>query len=98
MTVTATYLPDLSRVQVAFTGAPAGTDYAIIEKSLDGITWTQVRGGQAVPIVAGAGKVLDAEFTAAAANTYRVSYVDNSVTFVAAGTAATGNKDRKSVV
>lgn len=91
MTVTATYLPDLSRVQVAFTGAPAGTDYAIIEKSLDGITWTQVRGGQAVPIVAGAGKVLDAEFTAAAANTYRVSYVDNSVTFVAAGTAATGN-------
>ncbi|MGW3992226.1 hypothetical protein ACWEF6_01945 [Amycolatopsis sp. NPDC004772] len=93
MTVTATYLSDLGRVRVAFTAAPAGSDYAVIEKSLDGITWTTVRGGDVVPVVGSAGKLDDYEFDAGVSNTYRVSYVDTGLTptFVAAGTAATGN-------
>jgi hypothetical protein len=93
VTVNATYLSDLGRVRVAFTSAPAGADYAIVERSIDGITWETVRGGDSVAVVASAGKLDDYEFVAGVANTYRISYVDDglSASFVAAGTAATGN-------
>ena len=90
MTVSATYMPDLSRVRVAFSSAPAAADYALIERSLDGITWSTVRGGAAVPVATG--YVDDYEFSTAVVNTYRVSWVDTAVPFVAAaGTVASGN-------
>lgn len=91
MTVTPTYMSDLSRVRVAFTGAPAIADYAKVERSTDGINWTTVRGGDVVdPAV---GFLDDFEFVAGVANTYRVSFVDNGpITSVpAAGAAVTGN-------
>jgi len=93
MTVTATYMNDLSRVRVAYSSAPAGTDYAKVERSLDGITWVTVRGGAQVTTITSAGKVDDYEFTPGVVNTYRVSYVDTALlpTFGTAGTAATGN-------
>lgn len=92
MTLTATYLDDLSRVRLSFTGAPSGADYALIERSTDQITWATVRGGDAVPINAGAGKLDDYEFAPGVPNYYRVSYVDQGpITGVAFGTAAKGN-------
>lgn len=93
MTTTTTYMSDLGRIRVAFTSAPVGADYAKVERSIDGITWTTVRGGDTVAVVANAGKVDDYEFVAGVSNTYRVSYVDDALipTFVAAGTAQSGN-------
>lgn len=93
MTLSVTYLSDLNRVRVAYSSAPAGTDYALVERSLDGITWVTVRGGEQVVASSGAGSVDDYEFMPGVSNQYRVSYVDASLypALGAAGTAATGN-------
>lgn|SRR5215217_1325228 len=92
MTLTATYAGDLSRVRLAFTGAPADADYAWFERSTDGITWTTVRGGLTVAITAGAGKLDDYEFTAGVLNTYRVSYVDSAaMSWIGSSGPFTGN-------
>lgn len=92
MTTTTTYLSDLSRVRVSFTGLNADTDYALVERSTDGITWTTVRGGDKVGVTAGVGKLDDYEFAAGVANTYRVTAVDSAaVTQFGAGTYTTGN-------
>ncbi|HET6291023.1 MAG TPA: hypothetical protein VFG15_30300 [Amycolatopsis sp.] len=76
MTTTTTYLDDLSRVRVAFTGLHPAADYAVVERSTDGITWTTIRGGDKVGLSGGAGKVDDYEFAAGVPNTYRVTAVD----------------------
>lgn len=93
MTTTATYLDDLSRVRIAFTGFGTSVDRALVERTTDGITWATVRGGDAVPVTAGAGHLDDYEFTAGVANTYRVSGVDGGpiVGVPAAGAAVTAN-------
>ncbi|NBH01933.1 hypothetical protein [Amycolatopsis sp. SID8362] len=78
MTTTTTYLDDLGRVRVAFSGLSADADYALVERSTDGITWTTVRGGDKVGLTAGAGKLDDYEFAAGVANTYRVTAVDSA--------------------
>ncbi|WP_329068997.1 hypothetical protein [Amycolatopsis sp. NBC_01480] len=91
MTVTATYMGDLSRVRVAFTGAPVIADFATIERSTDGLNWTTIRGGDVVPLTPGF--LDDYEFAAGVPNTYRVSFVDSGpiVSAVAPGAAATGD-------
>lgn len=91
MTTTATYMGDLSRVRVAFTGAPVIADYAKVERSTDGVNWTVIRGGDVVPLAPGL--IDDYEFVAGVLNTYRVSFVDSSpiVSTVSAGAASTGN-------
>ena len=76
MSITATYADDLSRVRISCTGAPARADYATIERSADGITWSEVRGGGQVPLVGGECALDDFEFTPSVSNTYRASYVD----------------------
>lgn len=92
MTLNATYAPDLSRVQLVITSATAGADYSLIERSTDQIRWVTVRGGQQVPLVSGGGHLDDFEFTPGVINYYRASHVDTAPsTFIAAGTAATGN-------
>lgn len=92
MTVTATYMDDLSRVRLAFTGAPSGADYALIERSTDQVTWSVVRGGGTVVITAGAGKLDDYEFSPGVPNYYRVSYVDTGPTaHVNTSAGVTGN-------
>lgn len=92
MALATLYLGDMSRVRVSFTGAPAGADYALIERSTDGITWDPVRGGLTVPVTAGAGKVDDYDFVPGVLNTYRATYVDTGApTAVAAGAVAVGN-------
>ncbi|MBB4689830.1 hypothetical protein [Amycolatopsis jiangsuensis] len=76
MSTTATYLDDLSRVRIAFDGFGTAVDSAFVERSIDGITWATVRGGDTVPVVAGAGHLDDYEFAAGVPNFYRVSGVD----------------------
>lgn len=90
MSVTTVYADDLSRVRVTCASAPAHADFALIERSTDGITWRTVRGGDIVPLVAGACALDDYEFAPGVLNTYRASYVDSSSpSFVAAGAGAT---------
>ncbi|MEV6646056.1 hypothetical protein [Amycolatopsis sp. NPDC051371] len=92
MSTTTTYLDDLGRVRVEFTGLNTDADYALVERSTDGITWTTVRGGDKVGLTAGAGKLDDYEFAAGVANTYRVTAVDAAdVTRFGSGAFTTGN-------
>lgn len=92
MTTTATYLSDLNRVRVAFSAMDAAADYAKVERSIDGFNWKTVRGGETVPVTAGAGQLDDYEFTPGVLTTYRVTAVDSAnPTFIAVGTSATAN-------
>jgi hypothetical protein len=92
VTITATYVNDLSRVRISCTGAASHADYATIERSSDGITWSVVRGGDQVPLVSGACTLDDYEFVPSVLNTYRASYVDSaSPSIIGLGTAASGD-------
>jgi hypothetical protein len=82
----------LGRVQLTFSGYASVADYALVERSLDLVTWETVRGGETVPLSGGAGHIDDYEYAAGVLNHYRVTAVDTSLpTFVSAGTGATGN-------
>lgn len=89
MAVTLTYDSVLSRVQIAATGL-GGATTAVVERSLDQITWVTVRGGSAVPAAGGSMSqtVDDYEFEPNALNYYRVRTTGAVVTFVNTGTAA----------
>jgi hypothetical protein len=77
VTTTASYLSDLSRVRVSFTGLSSLADYAIVERSVNGgLTWELVRGGDSVPVTAGAGHLDDYEFANGSLNTYRVTAIN----------------------
>ncbi|WP_110082610.1 hypothetical protein [Actinokineospora spheciospongiae] len=93
MSVTATYIDDLSRVRVSCAGAPAAADFAKIERSADGITWATVRGGDAVALGPGGTCVIDDyEFDPGVTNIYRASYVDSAMSSLSAiGAVETGN-------
>lgn len=89
MTVALTYDGTLSRVKLALSAAPAEADYALVERSIDGVVWSTVRGGDQVALTAGAGTLYDYEFAANVLNTYRVSFVDSATPVVlAAGASA----------
>lgn len=92
MAVTATYLSDLSRVRVSFTGMSSLADYATVERSIDGgLHWELVRGGSSVPVTAGAGHLDDYEFENGALNTYRVTAIDSQPqAWVGSGGPVTG--------
>lgn len=92
MTLTATYNNDISRVHLVVSGAPTAADYAYFQRSTDGITWVDVRGGQTVGLTAGACFIDDYVFSPNVVNTYRVKYVDTALpAFTTVGTASTGN-------
>lgn len=93
MTVTLTYDSNLARVRVDAT-ALAAADVATIERSVDQIQWTVCRGGSAWPCTAGAFDLTfdDYEFEDGVPNYYRVRGIETAaITFLGAGTAATGN-------
>jgi hypothetical protein len=93
MTVTLTQDNVLGRIRVDATGL-AAADYATIERSVDQITWTACRGASAWPVTAGAfsNPFDDYEFPDGVLVYYRVrGHESAAITFVAAGTAATGN-------
>lgn len=90
--LTLTYDGTLSRVRCVAASLPSGAESARFERSVDGVRWTIVRGGGAVPIVSNGAAVDDYEFTAGTVNYYRVKAVDDdAMTFVAAGTADSDN-------
>lgn len=90
MAVTLTYDGTLSRVQVSVTGLDARVDTVTVERSVDQVSWTTVRGGSDVPVVSNAAEVDDYEFTDGVVNYYRVRGHDAAaITFVAAGAAST---------
>lgn len=89
MTIGAVYASDLSRVRISCSAAPALADHAVIERSVDQITWFTVRGGSEVTLTAGACTLDDYEFVPGQANYYRARYVDAAnPSIVATGTAS----------
>lgn len=70
MTISLTYLDDLSRVRVAGSGLADG--YVRVEHSINGLLWETVRGGLALEVVSGAIQIDHYEFVVGAANHYRV--------------------------
>lgn len=87
-----TYSSALSSVVLSATSLGSAADVALFEHSTDQISWAVVRGGGAVPIVAGSASVSHYEFVPGVLNYYRCSAVDTtSPSYVAAGVAATAN-------
>ncbi|MFI6228876.1 hypothetical protein ACIBCR_16355 [Micromonospora echinospora] len=76
MTVDLTYGTVLSRVRLSATGLAGSPTSATVERSIDGIRWTTVRGGASVAVSAGAVSLDDYEFVDRVANTYRVTAYD----------------------
>lgn len=74
MTVTLTYATDLGRIRIAATLLGASATHAVVDRSLNGVTWTTVRGGTAVPVATQelALPIDDYEFIDAQLSTYRV--------------------------
>lgn len=92
MTIGAVYASDLSRVRISCSAAPSLTDHAVIERSVDQITWFTVRGGSAVTLTAGACQLDDYEFVPGQINYYRARYVDTAdPSVVAIGTLSSAN-------
>lgn len=71
MAVTLSYEATLARVKVSATVDPT-VAYASVERTVDDIRWTTVRGGAALTPAAGAVAVDDYEFPPGVAATYRV--------------------------
>lgn len=79
MTLAATYTDAAGLVQLVASSAPSNANTALFERSTDQVTWTQVRGGQAVIVSAGGASIKDYEYAAGVPNFYRVSYVSTVV-------------------
>jgi len=69
MTITLTYDETLSRVVITGTDLPDGV--VRIERSINGLLWTTVRGGASLPVDGGGFQLYDYEFIACAQNFYR---------------------------
>jgi hypothetical protein len=79
MSLTLTYDANLARVIINCTGLPTVVDYATVERSIDQIQWTQVRGGSAVVVTAGVmAEISDYEFDSDVVNYYRARGVDSA--------------------
>lgn len=88
MSLTATYDGVLSRVRLAGTALGASATYAVFDRTVDGVTYTTVRGGTAVAVTTQLADLDDYEFPPGIPITYRVrSYNASNVlqqTFTAA--------------
>jgi hypothetical protein len=92
MSLTATYVDANGKVSVSVSGAPAAATTALLERTSDGVTWSTVRGAQAVPLASGVAAIDDYEYADGVVNTYRASYVSpTAIAFLSAGAASTGN-------
>lgn len=78
MTMTAVYTDATAKVTISCTSIPALADAVLIERSPDQITWTTVRGAQALTPSGSAVSIDDYEYTDGAVNYYRASYVDQA--------------------
>lgn len=91
MTLSLSYLSDLSRVRVTLSGLPDGT--VQIQRSANASAtdaiWARgvVRGGEALPVESGAGQADDHEFFADVTNHYRAVPVDPPAGLLLTGTS-----------
>lgn len=101
MALTATYDASLSRIKLAGGTLGASATYAVFDRTLNGITYTTVRGGTHVAVASGAASLDDYEFPVGVAITYRVRSYDASdvlqATFTVAITQAQPDPWLKSV-
>ena len=101
MALTATYDGALSRIELAGGSLGASATYAVFDRTLNGITYTTVRGGTHVAVASGVASVNDYEFPVDVPITYRVrSYNASDVlqaTFTVAITQAQPDPWLKSV-
>ncbi len=74
--VTVAFSDPQGRVSVSVGGVPAGTTSVHFERSINGVTWTDVRGGQAVVVVASLASVYDYEYADGTLNYYRATFVN----------------------
>lgn len=92
MTLATSYSSVSGGVTITASSAPSAAQTAYFQRSLDGVTWTDVRGGQSVAIVSGSASVVDYEFQANTTNIYRVNWIDSTaVTVRSAGAVSRGN-------
>lgn len=92
MTISTSYSSVSGGVTISASSAPAAAQTAYFQRSLDGVTWFDVRGGQAVTIVSSAASVVDYEFQENTTNIYRVNWVDaTTVTARSNGAVSRGN-------
>jgi hypothetical protein len=89
MSIDLTLLEDLKRVRIALSGQPNGT--VRVERALNQLLtqWITVRGGVALPIVAGVAQLDDYEWPDGVPLTYRVKHAsteDNMDVFTSSGT------------
>ncbi len=93
MTVTLTYDNSNAKVTISATGL-AAANVATVERSVNQVVWTTVRGAGAWPVTAGAftTPLDDYEFAPGLPNYYRVRGVETgAITFVGAGAVSTAN-------
>lgn len=78
MSLTATYSADVSRVRLTAADLDPAAVSADLARTVDGIRWADVRGGQSAAVAAGALvlPVDDYEFAADVPNTYRITTYD----------------------
>lgn len=91
MTLTLTYDQQLSRVRVTASALPAGATTAKLERSLNGVRWTVIRGGLELAVTAGlelARPADDYEFVPDTANTWRLTTYDAGGVELGSETAA----------
>lgn len=72
MSLTATYMTDRGRVHLDATALGASATYAVYDRTLDGITYTTVRGGLEAAVTSQLSNLDDHEFPAEVLVTYRV--------------------------
>lgn len=100
MALTATYDTLLSRIRLAADTLGTAT-YAVFDRTLNGVTYTTIRGGSHVTVTSSAAHIDDYEFPVGETITYRVrSYNASNVlqaTFTVATTQDLGNPWLKSV-
>lgn len=75
--LTVTYDPTLARVRLVASGLSAAA-YAVVERSVNGVQWTTVRGGAHAVPAGGVVRLDDYEFPDAVPVTYRVRSFDGS--------------------
>lgn len=74
MTLTPTFDDTTGKVTLTVASAPSGTTSAYFQRSTDQVTWTDVRGGQAVTVASGSATFLDYEYAANVVNYYRAQF------------------------
>lgn len=75
--VSAAFSDAAGRVAVSVGGVPAGATAVHFERSINSITWSDVRGGQAVVVVGSLASIYDYEYADGVTNYYRATFLNS---------------------